>query len=178
MDRRDLGGPRSQRGVRKISLEVFFRTDVIDRHSLLCCRNSISIPHLAQPGKARCCLARCRAAAEKDDQSLLTTQPSERPNGTPVGGVGSVSRRAQTVSDGHDSRAGHFQFRRYPFVRGAVKVIRSGWSALSHGGRASRTTLADASVRSRHHFWASSTLMMRRVPSFIARGASPACFSS
>ena len=44
----DLGGPRSQRGVRKISLEVFFRTDVIDGHSLLSCRdsnpNSISIP--------------------------------------------------------------------------------------------------------------------------------------
>jgi hypothetical protein len=49
---------------------------------------------------------------------------------------------------------------------------------LSHGCRASRTTLPDASVRSRHHFWASSTLMIRRVPSFIARGASPACFSS
>ena len=53
MDRRDLGGPRSQRGVRKISLEVFFRTDVIDRHSLLCCHdpnlNSISIPLSAQP---------------------------------------------------------------------------------------------------------------------------------
>jgi hypothetical protein len=30
IDRRDLGGPRSQRGARKISLEVFFRTDVID----------------------------------------------------------------------------------------------------------------------------------------------------
>jgi hypothetical protein len=50
--------------------------------------------------------------------------------------------------------------------------------SLSHGCRASRTTLPDASVRSRHHFWASSTLMIRRVPSFIARGASPACFSS
>jgi hypothetical protein len=33
IDRRELGGPRSQRGVRKISLEVFFRTDVIDGHS-------------------------------------------------------------------------------------------------------------------------------------------------
>ena len=48
IDRRDLGGPRSQRGVRKISLEAFFRTDAIDGHSLLSCRdsspNSISIP--------------------------------------------------------------------------------------------------------------------------------------
>jgi hypothetical protein len=38
--------------VRKISLEVFFRTDVIDGHSLLSCRdsnrNSISIPLAAQ----------------------------------------------------------------------------------------------------------------------------------
>jgi hypothetical protein len=51
IDRRDLGGPRSQRGVRKISLEVFFRTDVIDRRSLLSCRDSnpssISMPSQA-----------------------------------------------------------------------------------------------------------------------------------
>jgi hypothetical protein len=30
IDRRYVGGLRSQRGVRKVSLEVFFRTDVID----------------------------------------------------------------------------------------------------------------------------------------------------
>src|SRR5206468_1171361 len=58
IERRDLGGPRSQRGVRKISLEVFFRTDVIDGHSLLSDPNpnSISIPLSAQREKARCCL--------------------------------------------------------------------------------------------------------------------------
>ena len=49
IDRRDFGGPRSQRGVRKISLEVFFRTDVIDGHSLLNCP-AVNTPVVRDPG--------------------------------------------------------------------------------------------------------------------------------
>ena len=60
--------PWRARGVRKISLEVFFRTDVIDGHSLLSCRdsnpNSISMPLSAQPEMLA-------AAPDGDDRDLF-----------------------------------------------------------------------------------------------------------
>jgi hypothetical protein len=57
--------------MRKISLEVFFRTDVIDRHSLLSCRdpnpNSISIPLSARPEMFA-------AAPDRDDRDLFVRE--------------------------------------------------------------------------------------------------------
>jgi len=49
VDCSDFGLPRSQRGAREISLEGFFRNDVIDGHSLLNCP-AVNTPVVRDPG--------------------------------------------------------------------------------------------------------------------------------